>query len=162
MIVINIDNIRERYYSTSPRALLSKRYRIHLEAYNLTALVEVCPGLLPPPLLHPVQYPSRLILKVNLKSFSLFRKILMDSIFCRSYKNFIISRARILMTCHLSFLARQTIQFNILILDMERRLQKQLFIVHFPSFCVVFKFYIVFVILMSFFCHIFKVHFIFK
>ena len=39
----------------------------------------------------------------------------------------IITRAWILMICHLSFLARQTMQFNILILDMERRLQKQLF-----------------------------------
>ena len=36
------------------------------------------------------------------------------------------------------------------------------FVVHFSSFCVVFKFWIVFVILASFSCHIFKVYFILK
>ena len=40
-------------------------------------------------------------------------------------------------------------QFNILILDIERRLKK-------------FKFQVIFVILASFSCRIFKVYFIFK
>jgi hypothetical protein len=53
-------------------------------------------------------------------------------------------------------------QFNILILDMERRFKNSYFIVHFLSFYVVFKFYVIFVILASFSCHIFKVYLIFK
>ena len=91
---------------------------------------------------------------------------LLNIILCRfinlfKISNIIKTRARILMTCHLSFLASQTMQFNILILDIERWLQKQLFYTaFFSSFCVVFKFQVIFVILASFSCYIFKVYFI--
>ena len=73
-----------------------------------------------------------------------------------------IIRARILMTCHLSFLARQIMQFNVLISDIERYLQKQSFYSAFFFVILCFLSFVIFVILASFSCHICKVYFTFK
>ena len=52
----------------------------------------------------------------------------------------VISRARSLMTCHLPFLARQTIAIQYINLGYGTQAPKSYFIVNVSSFCVVFKF----------------------